>query len=58
MSYNMPYGLDKKGLAGYRNKKILFFISEKEKGYDLLLSRFLQEGKVEHSYQNGVEVRK
>ena len=58
MSDNMPYGLDKKGLAGYRNKKRLFFISEKEKGYDLLLSRFLQEGKVEHSYQNGVEVRK
>ena len=58
MSDHMPYRLDKNGLAGYRNKKILFFISEKEKGYDLLLSHFLQEGKVEHSYQNGVEVRK
>ena len=58
MNDHMPYRLDKNGLAGYRNKKMLFFISEKEKGYDLLLSRFLQEGKVEHSYQNGVEVRK
>lgn len=56
MSDHMPYGLDKKGLAGYRNKKKLFFISEREKGYDFLLSLFLQADKVENSYRNGALV--
>lgn len=43
----MPYGLARKALTGYHNKKLLFCIREREKGYDILLSTLIRAGKIE-----------